>query len=191
MKKIAVSVVAFAMLFAVVLSACGEKNSAADHGNKAVNVAVGYSLKQLSLSLDSNFMAQKEHSYQDVDINGTCTELYARENGKEVSALYLQGFYRKDLKDREIMIGRQTFSAAELESNIMYQDQNIVVYDLSNFLYRDTLGARVDATGLGDAFETEIAECLGQMDTLIVKGSSKEQEPVVQPQPLIADHIQL
>ena len=183
MKKIAVSIVAFAMLFAVVLSACGEKNSTADHGNKAVNVAVGYSLKQLSLSLDSNFMAQKEHSYQDVDINGTCTELYARENGKEVSALYLQGFYRKDLKDREIMIGRQTFSAAELESNIMYQDQNIVVYDLSNFLYRDTLGARVDATGL--------AECLGQMDTLIVKGSSKEQEPVVQPQPLIADHIQL
>ena len=111
--------------------------------------------------------------------------------GKKVSALYLQGFYRKDLKDREIMIGRQTFSAAELESNIMYQDQNIVVYDLSNFLYRDTLGARVDATGLGEAFETEIAECLGQMDTLIVKGSSKEQEPVAQPQPLIADHIQL
>ncbi|WP_077533072.1 hypothetical protein [Massiliimalia massiliensis] len=193
MKKMVVSLTAFAAAFIVALCSCGSNGSTADIESQPTAVAVGYSLKQMSLKIDSNVVAQQEIGYQDAAINGTATELFAGQNGKQVSALYLQAFYQKDLGNSEILIGTQTYSKEELASSLVYEDQNIVVYDISNFIYQDTMSARIEAAGLNssESFEETLNDCVSRVDTLIVKASNAKQPSNAAPEHADEHEIEL
>lgn len=188
MKKRFGSVMVLVVLMTVILCGCGAGSNTADTSGPALSAAAGHSLEEVALQLNSGMMAQQEVTEQDVGIRGTATEVFARSAGKQVSALYVQAFYRDELGQGGVQAGSQTLSQETLEPCTVYEDDEIVVYDLSNYLYGDTMNARMEEAGLEENSQAagQINECISRLDTLIVP-EDEVGEPEQVPTPAVEE----
>lgn len=179
MKKIAAGMMAVVMIV-IMCCSCGS-NSSASTKNQETPVALGYSLNQFGLKIDSADLLQKECTYQQIDINGKCTEIYGKKLGREVKVAVVQGFYKRDLKNGDVLIANKTYDPNTFENEVVYEDNDIIVYDISNMIYQDTLEDRVAALDLTDdssqSFGAMLYNCASDLDVLIVKNNPVPQRP--------------
>ena len=143
MKKLLAAIILSALAF----TACSSQKDAKVNTpaqNDGVTVSLGYSLDQFGLKVSSqNAIASKQESYSDeININGNYTELFSRNGSETVPLAALQGFYKKDLKNGEVFINGHTFTADELADKIVYEDNQLIVYDISYYVYPTSLEER-------------------------------------------------
>lgn len=145
MKK-TISLLFIFVWMAVFMTSCGEaKKSSGNTQSKATTaVALGYSLEKLGLSIDSDSVHERNLNYQEADINGDCTEVYGKINSSEVSMIILQGFYKKDLETASVLVDNKTYTDQEMEMHKIYEDEKVIIYDMSNYLYSNTFQERID-----------------------------------------------
>ena len=177
MKKWLGSILALAVALTAVLCGC----SGGETPQNTARAAKGYSLAEVALSLDTGLMTQRVVTEQDAGICGTATELLAGAEGKQVSALYLQAFYRKDLEQAgAVQAGSSLLSEDALASCRLYENEELVVYDLSNYLYGDTMSARMEKAGVEETSQAagEINECISRVHLLIVPETEAPVTPV-------------
>lgn len=143
MKKIMVAIA----LSVLVLAGCSSQKDANVNTpveNEGVTVSLGYSLDQFGLKVSgqTNLLSKQESYSKEININGNYTELFGRNGSEIVPLAALQGFYKEDLKNGEIFINGRTFSAEEMSDRIVYEDNQLVVYDISYYVYPTSIEER-------------------------------------------------
>ena len=143
MKKLLAAIT----LSALALTACSSKKDAEVNTpvqDDGVTVSLGYSLDQFGLKVSGqNAVLSKEESYsKEVNVNGNYTELFSRSGSETVPLAALQGFYKKDLKNGEVFLNGRTFTAEELADRMVYEDNQLIVYDISHYVYQTSLEER-------------------------------------------------
>lgn len=181
MKKLALLVLVLTLL----LCACSSKeNSGNTHPSAKTAVSMGYSLDQLQLNFageKSNLVQQKKKYDSTVNVNGDYTELYTSTQGGRVSVMKLQGFYREDLKAASVFINNRVYSEKQLKDNIVYQNDAVLVLDISQMVYQDSLGKRIQNLGLDAEKETNMIQIYSRyannIGSLIQKANPSQDQP--------------
>lgn len=163
------------------LCSCVGNGDSNDSTNAEVNVCMGYSLEQFGLKLkEETGLAIQQMKYNDeVNVNGNYTEVYDKTGDGNVSLLALQGFYREDLKSKQIFINNRTFSEEQLQDFAVYEDEKLVVYDISYYVYEDSAAERLDSYGICD-FKS--VDCIHHPGDYIVQKNPGQARPGKGPQ---------
>lgn len=169
MKKLFAAI----LIFMICLCSCAGKDNNTD---AKVDVCMGYSMEQFGLKLtEGTGLAVQQMKYNDtVNVNGNYSEVYDKTGDGDVSLLTLQGFYKEDLKSKQIFINSRTFTEKQMESFLVYEDDKIAVYDISYFIYHDTVSERLDNYGI---YDFKSVDCAVNVKDYIVQKSPGQARP--------------
>lgn len=151
------------------LGSCQTENNTVD--TDKVSVSKGYSLDQfgLQLSSDTGLLEQQMQYSNQVKINGNYTEVRASRSGDGLLAL--QGFYKEDLLHSEIFINGRTFSNQELTDRLVYEDNEIVVYDISHYVFPNSAVERLETS---QTTKLQATDCIHHVSEYIVPKNSEK-----------------